>query len=210
LITTTNPVTGAPEQLIGAGQKSGYYWALDPATGKLVWRTKIGPGGAGGGIFWGSATDGTNIYSAEADANKAPYTLQGSGPYAGQTITGGSWTAMNAATGAILWQTPDPQSASDTGYVSVANGVVYAGSNASTGTNMYALDASTGAILWSFASGGEVRSGAAIVGAKVYWGSGYRGGHNNKLYAFGLPAGARHSDMSEVLPGRLGGPLPGH
>jgi polyvinyl alcohol dehydrogenase (cytochrome) len=188
LITTTNPVTGTSEQLIGAGQKSGYYWALDPATGKLVWHTKIGPGGGGGGIFWGSATDGTNIYSAEADANKTPYTLQGSGPYAGQTITGGSWTAMNAATGAILWQTPDPQSASDTGYVSVANGVVYADSNASTGTNMYALDASTGAILWSFASGGEVRSGAAIVGAKVYWGSGYRGGHNNKLYAFGLPA----------------------
>ena len=28
--------------------------------------------------------------------------------------------------------------------------------------------------------------------AKVYWGSGYQGGHNNKLYAFGLPAGARH------------------
>ena len=43
LISTTNPVTGNPEQLIGAGQKSGYYWALDPATGDLVWRTKIGP-----------------------------------------------------------------------------------------------------------------------------------------------------------------------
>lgn len=56
----------------------------------------------------------------------------------------------------------------------------------------YALDASTGAILWSFASGGEVRSSAPIVGPKVYWGSGYSGGHNNKLYAFGLPAGARH------------------
>ena len=97
---------------------------------------------------------------------------------------------MNAATGAIRGQTPDPQSASDTGYVSVANGVVYAGSSASTGTNMYALDASTGAILWSFASGGEVVSGAAIVGRKVYWGTGYSGGHNNKLYAFGLPAGA--------------------
>ena len=61
---------------------------------------------------------------------------------------------------------------------------------------MYALDASTGVILWSFASGGEARSGAAIVGPKVYWGSGYGGGHNNKLhnnklYAFGLPAGSR-------------------
>jgi polyvinyl alcohol dehydrogenase (cytochrome) len=77
----------------------------------------------------------------------------------------------------------------DSGFVSVANGVVYAGSNAATGTNMYGLDASTGAILWSFASGGEVRSGAAIVGAKVFWGSGYRGGENDKLYAFGIPAG---------------------
>jgi polyvinyl alcohol dehydrogenase (cytochrome) len=192
LITTTNPATGTLEQLVGAGQKSGYYWALDPATGTLVWRTKIGPGGGGGGIFWGSATDGITIYSAEADSAKRPYTLQGSGPYAGQTITAGSWTAMNAATGAILWQTPDPQSVPDTGYVSVANGVVYAGSDAKTGTNMYALDASNGTILWSFASGGEVQSGAAVVGAKVYWGSGYQGGHNNKLYAFGLPAGARH------------------
>ena len=50
LITTTNPVTGTSEQLIGAGQKSGFYWALDPATGKLVWRTKIGPLDPGGGI----------------------------------------------------------------------------------------------------------------------------------------------------------------
>jgi polyvinyl alcohol dehydrogenase (cytochrome) len=190
LITTTNPVTGAPEKLVGAGQKSGYYWALDPATGNLVWHTRIGPGGGGGGIFWGSATDGKAIYSAEADARKVPYTLRGSGPFAGQTITGGSWTAMDAATGAILWQTPDPQSAADSGYVSVADGVVYAGSNAKTGHNMYALDASNGAILWSFTSGGEVRSGAAIVGRKVYWGSGYQGGHNDKLYAFGLPAAA--------------------
>ena len=187
LITTTNPITGTSEQLIGAGQKSGYYWALDPATGNLVWRMKIGPGGGGGGIFWGSATDGTNIYSAEADAPRTPYVLQGSGPFAGQTVTSGAWTAMDAATGAILWQTPDPQSASDIGYVSVANGVVYAGSNAARGKNMYALDASTGAILWSFASGGSVRSGAAIVGSQIYWGSGYPGGPNKKMYAFRVP-----------------------
>jgi hypothetical protein len=33
-----------------------------------------------------------------------------------------------------------------------------------------------------------VRSGAAIVGGQVYWGSGYTGGPNDKLYAFRLPA----------------------
>jgi polyvinyl alcohol dehydrogenase (cytochrome) len=80
--------------------------------------------------------------------------------------------------------------------VSAANGVVYAGSLASTGTNMYALGASTGKIQWSFASGGSVSGGAAIVGSTVYWGSGYCGAacliagapltNNNKVYAFGL------------------------
>jgi outer membrane protein assembly factor BamB len=121
------------------------------------------------------------------------YTLGGSGPYAGQTVTGGSWAALDPATGKILWQTPDPQGAFDISFVSTANGVVYGGSLAATGTNMYALDAATGKILWSFAGGGSVTGGASIVDGSVYWGSGYCGTacftaptNNNKVYAFGL------------------------
>lgn len=173
LYTTTNPATGQPEQLLGIGQKSGVYWALDPATGHVVWHTQVGPGGKTGGIEWGSATDGKRIYVAEADTSNTPYTLGGSGPYAGRTISSGSWGALDAATGKILWQTPDPQRAWDIGYVSAANGVVYTDSTAPSGANMFALDADTGHILWSFASGGAVMSGAAIVGHSVYWGSGY-------------------------------------
>jgi polyvinyl alcohol dehydrogenase (cytochrome) len=197
LFTTTNPATGQPEQLLGDGQKDGVYSAVDPATGKVAWTTQVGPGDTTtatiGGIEWGSATDGRRIYVAEADSGHVPYTLGGSGPYAGQTTTGGSWAALDPATGKILWQTPDPQAGVDTGFVSGANGVVYAGSNAGTGNNMYALDAGTGQILWRFASGGAVISGAAIVGSSVYWGSGYyfatcptgvTCGSNNKLYAF--------------------------
>ena len=67
---------------------------------------------------------------------------------------------------------------------------------------MYALDAGTGAILWSFASGGSVRSGAAIVGSQVYWGSGYPGGPNKKMYAFRIPAG------SGAVPAGRGQPPP--
>ena len=88
----------------------------------------------------------------------------------------------------MIWQTPDPVSgATDQGSVSVANGVVYAGSTAGS---MYAFDAKTGKILWSFASGGSVIDGPSIVDGFVYWGSGYRngtGGNNNKLYAFTVP-----------------------
>ena len=39
--TTINPVTGRPEQLVGAGQRSGVYWAVDPATGKVAWQTQV-------------------------------------------------------------------------------------------------------------------------------------------------------------------------
>jgi polyvinyl alcohol dehydrogenase (cytochrome) len=129
------------------------------------------------------------------DTLHQPYTIGGSGPYAGQTDTAGSWAALDPATGKILWQTPDPNGSSDTAPVSVANGVVYGGSDSTAGTSMYGLDAATGAILWSFNSGGSVTGGAAIVAGSVYWGSGYCGTecfatgnplNNDKLYAFGL------------------------
>lgn len=179
-------IDGRRRDVLGIGQKSGVYWALDPDTGKTLWGTQAGPGGTLGGIEWGSATDGERIYVDIANNAHVPYTLQGSGPFAGQTITGGSFSAIDAATGQILWQTPDPQGAIDFGFVSSANGVVYVGSDARTGNNMYALDARTGEILWSFASGGSVASGAAIVQGVVYWGSGYHiGAENNALYAFG-------------------------
>jgi outer membrane protein assembly factor BamB len=48
-----------PKTIIGAGQKSGIYYALDPDTGALLWQTQVGPGSSLGGIEWGSASDGT-------------------------------------------------------------------------------------------------------------------------------------------------------
>jgi len=78
-------------------------------------------------------------------------------------------------------------SAIDRGSVSVANGVMYAGSNSG---KMYALDAKTGRILWGFASGGTVLDAPSIDQNALYWGSGYRildGTGINKVYAFALP-----------------------
>jgi hypothetical protein len=69
---------------------------------------------------------------------------------------------VDPATGTVAWQTPDPHGDIETSFVTVANGVMYAGSLASAGTNMYALDAATGTIPWSFASGGSVTGGASV------------------------------------------------
>lgn len=185
-------VAATGQDLVGAGQKSGIYWALNPDTGATVWATQVGPGGMAGGIQWGSAADGKRVYVALNNSGDKPYTLQPSGTAA----SAGSWAALDAATGRILWQVPatgkNPhnltEGANALAAMSVANGVVYAGSMSG---DMTALDAASGALLWKFASGGSVGCGPSIVNGQVYWGSGYShlglGTRNNKLYAFGLP-----------------------
>ena len=190
LFTVNTAGSGGPRDLLGAGQKSGQYWALDPSTGAVVWWTQVGPGGIIGGLLWGSATDGNRIYVADANSSGTAWTLLGSGSQAGTSVTSGFWSAIDAATGAILWQTADPLGAQVPGAVSAANDVVYGCSLDSQG-HMYAFNAATGAQLWSFASGGSCNAGAAISGGTVYWGSGYSnfgfGTPNNKIYAFTTP-----------------------
>jgi len=181
--------------IIGFGQKSGIYWALNPDDGNIVWSTPVGPGAALGGIEWGTATDGQRIYVAISNSDHLPYTLVPSG----QHITWGAWSALDVATGKILWQTADPTVGTiDTGSVSVANGVMYAGSYSG---QMYALDTRTGTILWNFASGGTLIDGPSIVDGTLYWGSGYRnippGIGNNKVYAFSLAGEKDRGEQSD-------------
>ena len=89
--------------------------------------------------------------------------------------------------------------------MTVANGVVFAGSNGGpsplftggtvpwdhrSAPTMFALDANTGAVKWTHVAGGSVLGGAAVVDGVVYWGSGYAnfgvGVDNKKLFAFEL------------------------
>src|SRR5262245_21257653 len=65
---------------------------------------------------------------------------------------------------------------------SVANGVVYTGSD---DFNFYALDANTGALLWSFPTGDFVRSSAAVINGVVFVGS-----SDHHLYALNSATGA--------------------
>jgi polyvinyl alcohol dehydrogenase (cytochrome) len=178
-------IHGRWRDVVGIGEKSGVYWALDAKTGRLIWATLVGHGDDPGGIQWGTAVDDRRIYAAIGHfRNAEPYTLP-----SGETITGGSWAALDPASGRILWQTPDPQQAPDLAALTVANGVLYAGSMAHTGDQMYALDAKTGDILWRAHAGGSVVAGPAVVDGSVYWGSGYArtgGVANNQFYAFSV------------------------
>ena len=167
---TINNGKGEHRLVVGAGQKSGQYWALDAATGQILWSATPGPGSSLGGIEWGPATDGKRIYVAEENFFGIPYPIP-----SGQTITSGSWAALDPATGQILWQVPDPShnafgGGNALGPVSVANGVLYAPSMSG---DYYALDAANGKTLWTFHPEGSAISGAAVVNGVVYWGDGY-------------------------------------
>ena len=204
--------------------------ALDLKTGAIKWATRVTPfdtwngncfvnepglgscpeprggdldfgrGGQSGGTEWGSATDGKRLYIAVTNSAFQDWTMQPSGTIA----TGGMWSALDPATGKILWQTAEPTGSWAFGPISVGNGVVYAGSMDPKGY-MRALDAATGKILWSFASGGSVASGPAIADGMVFWGSGYehlnsptvqQSVGNDMFYAFQRAVLARTSRLT--------------
>jgi polyvinyl alcohol dehydrogenase (cytochrome) len=173
---------GKAKTILGAGQKSGLYYALNPDTGALIWKTQVGPGSALGGMEWGSASDGKRIYVSIANLYGIPTPVGGAG----------SWSALDPATGQILWQTGDPNGAITVGPITVADGLVFASSMAGSATapTMLALKADTGQIAWTHAAGSSVNAGPAVSNGVLYWGSGYA--HlgipgfttNNKFFAF--------------------------
>ena len=192
----TVTIGGAPVDMVGAGQKSGTYWAVNPSTGALIWKQNVGPGGILGGIEWGTASDNQQVYVAISNSTHAAYTLQPSGtPW-----NGGSWAALNAATGAFVWQVEDPgmdpihpaNPSMALGPVTVANGVLYCADMAGS---MFALSTATGSTLWSFQAAGSVNAAPAIYNGVLYWGSGYHnfpskapvGTASNEFYSFALP-----------------------
>lgn len=165
------------KQAIGAGQKSGWFYAVDPKDGKLLWKTEVGEGGKLGGIEFGDATDGERVYVAvSAFPNRT---------------SPGSIAALDGATGKILWQTKNPDGGANFGPLSVtgtgANRLVFAGSNRNF---IRAYDGKDGKILWEFDTGGAVGGGPTVVDGVLYVGSGYQflriGKKNNKLYTFSI------------------------
>jgi polyvinyl alcohol dehydrogenase (cytochrome) len=190
--------TGVPDDrggtsanlLLGAGQKSSIYWALNPANGGLYWSTFIGKGG----IVWGSAIDlddhnlaFVSLYNATLSTN----ILAGRNGVP-VSSNGGAWGAMNITTGKMIWQIPslgqdrtnpaNPSTAQ--GGVTFTNRVIFAGSSSGY---YVALDASSGLTCWTFNSGNTVAGSPAIFNETVYWGTGYKTSAGaTMLYAFSV------------------------
>ena len=187
-----------------AGQKSGVVHALDPdRDGQILWQERVGKGGINGGVQWGSAADGTNVYVALSDLGRIPV------PNSQATIPdpeeGGGMFAMRLDTGQRVWATPPPRacrtrdrcSPAQSAAVSAIPGVVFSGA---IDGHLRAYSTSNGSILWDIDTvqtyktvngvpgrGGSLNvAGPAISGGTVIINSGYvqNGMPGNVLLAF--------------------------
>jgi polyvinyl alcohol dehydrogenase (cytochrome) len=188
---------GNGRQLIVVGNKSGVIFGFDPdAAGTIVWQRRVAVGSSSGGVFWGSATDGVNIYAANADF------------LADKPAASGGMNAVDLRTGSVVWSVPGagcvnktPCKPSQAAAVTLIAGAAFSGT---MDGRLRAYSTKDGKVLWEYdtardfitvnglkANGGSMsNSGPAIVGGMLYVNSGYshHGGilPGNVLLAFGL------------------------
>ena len=90
------------KRVLVVGQKSGVVHALDPdQEGKILWQTRVGKGGALGGIMWGSAADQDHVYVANSDVRFSP-----GGDRLLDPDAGGGLFALDLADGKISMRVP--------------------------------------------------------------------------------------------------------
>lgn len=94
-------------QVLVAGQKSGVVYALDPTNKeKILWQSRVGKGGTNGGVQWGMASDGRNVYSSVSDVVRPPGGIGGPAPVGDarlDPVQGGGLTALNISDGTKVW-----------------------------------------------------------------------------------------------------------
>jgi polyvinyl alcohol dehydrogenase (cytochrome) len=194
------------KQVVMAGQKSGVVFAFDPDSGgKIVWQTRLGQGGAFGGVEHGIAADGEHLYVPISDIAPA----QAIASTAMAPHPEGGLTALALGTGATVWHVPAPPpvcgwgkqscSAAQPAAPTVIPGIVFSGS---LDGHIRAYATADGNVTWDFdtghpfdaVNGGQAHGGAVtgfgqiVAGGMLYVnsGGGYYGPAGNALLAFSV------------------------
>ncbi len=172
----------AGKDVLAIGQKSGVVYGIDPDNeGAILWTTRIGRGGALGGVMWGMASAEETVYAPLSD-------FDGTHP-----AVGGGLFALRVRDGAVLWSVrPEPPACagkSGCGPAQMAPatlipGVVF---SPSMDGHLRAYDLGTGGKIWDLdtlrpfdtvngvpAHGGSLNAtGAVVADGMLFVNSGY-------------------------------------
>jgi outer membrane protein assembly factor BamB len=202
-ILTTVPVQGVATEVALVGGKMGKVYAYRADNGQRLWALSVGrhqndtgplprkpvtifPGDYGG-VETPMALSANrlfvpwNDFSARASATGIAGSLTNPDFSTGRR----GFTAVDAATGNVLWQRKLPSL--DFGAATVANDVVFTSTYAGT---VYAFDARTGKTLWTAKAPAGINSFPAIDGDTLLVGAGTTGVGKNprfQLIAYSLP-----------------------
>lgn len=192
------------------GQKSAVIYAVDPdRKGQILWQARVGEGGSVGGIEWGSATDGRNVYVALSDIRFEATRKPGSNDraYNLNPNKGGGLFAFRIDNGERIWQTPPPGcgdrrpcSPAQSGAITAIPGVVWSGAEDG---HLRGYSTADGKIIWDYDTAHDYKTvngipgkggamdvaGPVVAGGMLFAISGYpaRGSiPGNVLLAFGL------------------------
>ncbi len=182
-------LTGPRATFLGVGAKDGTYYALDPATGRLRWKTHVVFGGFSGGFVATASYDGTTIVGSTAIGDfgrfetNGPQVCDPANP-ADVKMQEPSVHAFDARTGAIRWQAAGASSFAAT---TTAGGMTFNG--LALATRVEVRNAATGTLLDTINLPTPCWSGVATVGDAIVFGTGAsETGSPDGIYAY-TPAG---------------------
>ncbi len=204
-ITTTVPIGGVETDIVLVAGKMGKAFAYRAADGKHLWTRSVGkhqndtgplprrlvnifPGDLGGVETPMALAEG-RLFVPWVDLPTRARSTGLPGGLAGQSPDfskgRGGLTAVNPATGKVLWERKLPSL--DFGAATVANDVVFTSTYAGT---VYAFDTRTGRTLWTTKAPAGINAFPAIDGDTLLVGAGAPGFHKKprfELIAYALP-----------------------
>lgn len=184
-------IGGQLRRLVGAGQKSGRFWALDRRTGQAVWNTTVGYGHVGGGMH------------AEASIGVGRIYLWGNNayPYHGPAEHPMDVKCVDATSGRYLWSNPKAQPAALSSAGVLAGDVYFVGS---LDTKVRGYRAADGRLVWTSQQTGPVASSLAVSGDSIYFGVGvpkHFGGGEGAMGLFAFSTGSAPSTPPQPASG---------
>jgi polyvinyl alcohol dehydrogenase (cytochrome) len=147
-------IDGQPRDLVGEGQKSGEFWALDRGTGDVVWQATVSPAGFLGGM------EGTSAVSDGIIAVPATDWPEFEGPASGMV------TGLATGTGEQRWTTT--QDAPAASPAAISDDLVF---HAGMDSILHAYALTDGEELWRFDLGASVSGGIAVANGVVVLGA---------------------------------------